>query len=789
MKAAWFGLCSAICGFYLAGTAYAQQPPLQLTLDPDLEQALPAANSPFAILETLPPEVIADRFTAGGLNAATPPRFGALLNSWNQTQYRIGDVPVTDPLAGGTPMVLPDLALWPRMTIATGAMALDQNAPALNVTFDPRRPTKTWTGLFDGALSASPLVSGAGATPAINRIDQWQEAHAAFSGPLTDRVGLAAGGAFLGLSHAPAPGTLSPGAIAAPTTTDRVASGFAHLVHRSARDEMRALGLVQRVSTAAFTDTAVHAQSTWERKVESFGTWRAFAGYTGRSHSAPLPATATVDSVDDSSLPSDLFDAGDSFSDRWIAGARAVPAAGRRLPEIGVDVERAGVRIDPGSFQQIQELVDGAPARLWTVHASGVADSRHVTTAAAYGNEHVTLGRLTIDAGLRLDAATAAADAAASGIRWTSLLPRALVRWNVFDGSARLKARAPVILIAGYRRAAYQMPLNVLAVGDPAAPVADVARWTGTAAGPLIARVGPGTGGDASFARIDPNLDRPITDELVLAVESRPLAWLQLGAARITKREASLLQFVDTGVGASGYSSFQVPDVNFLPDSPVGRPQVTVFNRAAGFYGRDQYLLTNRNDDPAKSWGIELSIRATTERFVLLANGAFTWALGPAAAVGFAPTANDQDVLGSMFVDPNAATNARGQLFQDRSHTAKIAAIWRLPRRASVGAVLRYQDGQPFARLVVVPNLTQGPTAVRAYANGGSAFTYTGTLDVRAEKAFTLNTRDAAIYVDVFNAPGVANEASEHVVAGAAFRTPTTVQPPRTAVVGIRIAF
>jgi hypothetical protein len=174
---------------------------------------------------------------------------------------------------------------------------------------------------------------------------------------------------------------------------------------------------------------------------------------------------------------------------------------------------------------------------------------------------------------------------------------------------------------------------------------------------------------------------------------------------------------------------------------------------------------------------------------VLLATGAFTWALGPAAAVGFAPTANDQDLLGSMFVDPNTATEARGQLFQDRSHTGKMAVVWRLPRRASVGAILRYQDGQPFARLVVARNLTQGAIAVRSYANGGSAFTYTGTLDVRAQKAFTINGADAALYVDVFNVPNLANETAEHVVSGAAFRVPTTVQPPRTAVVGIRVTF
>ena len=307
----------------LDGAAYAQQP-LELTIEPDLLRALPAGNSLFSMLETVPPEVIADRFTAGGLNAATPPRFGALLNSWNQTQYRIGDVAVTDPLAGGRPLVVPDLALWPRMTIATGAMRIDDNASALSVAIDPQRPTKTWVRTIDGAFSAAPLVSGvAGAIPAVDRVDGWQEGHAAISGPLTDRLGLAAGASWLGLSHVAAPN--------AGATSDRVASAFAHLAFASGPDEIRALGLVQRVSTAATTDTAVHAQATWERRVDAYGAWRAFAGYTERSRTAPLPSTAIVDSVD-GNLPSDLFDAGDSSARRWVVGARTSPSATTGLP-------------------------------------------------------------------------------------------------------------------------------------------------------------------------------------------------------------------------------------------------------------------------------------------------------------------------------------------------------------------------------------------------------------------------------------------------------------------------
>src|SRR5258708_3906359 len=95
---------------------------------------LPTANNVFAVPEAIQLETIGDLFSAGGLNVATAPKIGGLLNSWTQTQYRVGDVTITDPRAGGTPLLLPFLPLWSRVTIATGAMGLDDNASGVSIT-------------------------------------------------------------------------------------------------------------------------------------------------------------------------------------------------------------------------------------------------------------------------------------------------------------------------------------------------------------------------------------------------------------------------------------------------------------------------------------------------------------------------------------------------------------------------------------------------------------------------------------------------------------------------------
>jgi hypothetical protein len=770
------------CVVFIASSATGQtaaalpeQPLLGSTLTADDLRDLPTANNPFAVPETIQLEVIGNRFSAGGLNVGTVPQFGGLLNSWTQTQFRIGDIVITDPLAGGTPLLLPFLPVWERMMTATAAMGINDPAAGLSMTFEAPRPGTTWVRTIEGSASGPSLVSEvAGPVPAVDRVTQWQDGNILVSGPVTDQLGLAAAASWRGLSHVAAPGASS--------TSDHAASGFAHLVFTvSPRDEIRALGWVQQVSTAASTDSGVHLQSTWERHGPTGPAWRVFGGYTERSRTVGVTPSLVVESLESDPV-SDLIDAGSVTARRWTVGARVTAPATRPLPTVGFDLDGAETRSSPTPIAQVRELVNGLPARVWTYQTGGGPDVRHVTTFAVYGNEHLTFGRLTLDAGLRLDTVSAAANGAVQGIQWTTWLPRAQLRWQIAD-------MADFAAVASYRRSAYQLPLNVLAVGDPAAPVADVSAWNGTTIGPLIARVGPGTGGDAAFTRIDPQLQRPTTDELVLALQSRPIHGLQVELTRVTKREQPLLGFADIGLASSEFTAFQVPDPSFLPGSPVGASQVTVYNRPAGSYGRDRYLLTNQVGDPAKSWGLEATVRASTDRFMLIAGGALTWAVGPAAAVGYLPTENDQDVVGNMLVDPNAATQARGQLFQDRSHVVKIAGVYRFPWRVRLGAIARYQDGQPFARLVIAPNLTQGPTAVRSYANGGSAFTYTGTLDVRVQKAFTTGRSEVTAIVDVYNLPNLGNEVTEHVVTGTTFRTPTTLQPPRTAMVGVRITF
>jgi len=111
------------------------------------------------------------------------------------------------------------------------------------------------------------------------------------------------------------------------------------------------------------------------------------------------------------------------------------------------------------------------------------------------------------------------------------------------------------------------------------------------------------------------------------------------------------------------------------------------------------------------------------------------------------------------------------------------------PRQFLFSAIARYQDGQPFSRVVIVPDLAQGPEAIPAYRRGRTRFTYTLTLDAHAEKSLRVGRARLTGVLEVFNLLNNAKELAEDVVTDSLFRTTTAVQPPRAVRIAARIGF
>ena len=146
-------------------------------------------------------------------------------------------------------------------------------------------------------------------------------------------------------------------------------------------------------------------------------------------------------------------------------------------------------------------------------------------------------------------------------------------------------------------------------------------------------------------------------------------------------------------------------------------------------------MLTNPGRT-ARRLSAKLTLEVRTNRLFFLLGGTAYSAEGAASNRGFLDSENDQGVIGDASLDPNSAINPSGRLFGDRAFTGKVSTVYRFPSDVTVGAIARYQDGQPFARLLIVPDLVQGPDIVRATVNGGPRFTFTATLDLRVQKSF-----------------------------------------------------
>jgi hypothetical protein len=509
------------------------------------------------------------------------------------------------------------------------------------------------------------------------------------------------------------------------------------------------------------------------------------------SRDQSLPGAFSIERLIDGPVTS-VADSGD-LTDRQFSGGFRINATStaRHALYAGVDAGRMSARLGPGYGGAITELLDGKAARVWQYATPGINSNRHATTVSAFAGDHIALGEgRSFDASVIYDGVNGSADGATTGISWNNVLPHLSLRWKQGAGSH-------FTWVGGYRRTADRLTLDTLAVGDPAAPTATVTlpsvpgRLIPTV---IVSRVGPGTGGNASFSTIDPALARPTTDEVSAGIEAQLTPNIRGRITAVAKEERHLFDLADVGVPLSSYSTFFVVDGRGPEDG--GDYALPVYNRSPSSFGADRYLLTTHaGDDRARGAAVVLNSEANLKRLTLMLNASASITDGNAANRGFGRDENNIGALGELSVDPNAATFARGRLFYDRAFTLKLSGVYRFGYGVTLGVIAHYQDGQPFSRVTLVPGSTdprvpnQGTEIVRAYEAGGTRFMYTGTLDVRLQKQMTFGSTSLDVFVDAYNLPNMANEVEERVVTGPGFRDITAVQPPVSVHIGARIHF
>jgi hypothetical protein len=514
-----------------------------------------------------------------------------------------------------------------------------------------------------------------------------------------------------------------------------------------------------------------------------------------RSTELTAPPFVIVERLTDGPIPT-LLEPGDGVDRILQVGThytRTVSdgAVGGHALTAGAEWTRSFTSLQSAFTGRVGELVDGIPARAWD-WIDPAAESRwHGGTLMAFVADTATLSpRVTINGGLRFESVRgyASDDAETAAVAWNDFFPRGGLH-------VALTHFWDIATFVQYGRYGHRLPLRDLAYGDPTAPTGSVYRWTGgnlllpSSLGPLVQRMGPGTAGRSDFSAIDPALSRPKMDEMIFGFESRPRPAMFVRMAAVARREATLVGVVDVGVPPSSYSTVQVPDTGIDRVGSQDDQLLTFYNRDPSTFGADRYLVTNPPDHVATFVGVDFVGEVHAKRLFVIAGGTAGRSEGLAANRGFGPLENDAALLGEVFINPNARDHAQGRLFTERGYTIKTSLAYQFDHDVTFGLVGRYQDGQHFARLVVLDTLNQGAEAVRAFRNGRTRFTFTMTVDGRLQKGFTVGGKRFVASLDAYNIFNQSLSVEEDQVTGSGPRVSTAVQPPRVIHIGVRIPF
>jgi hypothetical protein len=752
--------------------------------DADELRDLPGSREVFSLLETSEPLTMADRWDGGGLYTGEAGRLSARGASWTQTVFHLDGLDVSDPLAGGRPLVLPWHEALEAMDFAIGGARREATGPGPLVALTTVRPRDAWWGTL--ALDGRFGGGGETAPPSVARLDHWRRGAVTAAGPLDDRLGLLVTGQTASSAR------FTRGRPEAdPSSVHALLVGLTWKASERDHVRVQAVGQATRIpytDRSAFGDAglqeedrAFQASATWERRPDSGASWTLSGGVLrARADGDAGVAVRTIERLLDGPAALLAVPGQAERSRVEMAGTFSPAPIGAHTLQAGLRVARGSAVVRPSAPSwTVAEQVDGFPGRVWEFEQDAQWRPHIDELTAQVGDTWQAGSRVRVDAALPLHLARAA------GLSWTSVAPRVGVRAQV---------AAPLTAFASWSRDAHRLPLAAFAFGDPDALRAASYRWndrdgdgrfTPSERGVLISRTGPG----APTGSLDPSLPRPRSDEWRAGLEATLGPHVTARLEGIARKSRGLWESVNTGVTAASYDQRLVPDPGGDIVGSDDDQLLPVYDRRPASFGRDLLLLTSLSDDDSLYEGVEFQLLAGTPRARIRVSGTAHRSIGAGANRGFRPAENDQGLVGERRDDPNADTFDRGRLFSDRAYTIKIAGAWHAPGGFRVGSVARYQDGQPVARVVVVPDLRQGADFVMAIPRGRARYTFAITWDARVEKVFTAGRAQVSAVVEVFNLLDNVNETEEDVVTGPGYRTPTLLQPPRTFRGGLRLAF
>jgi hypothetical protein len=783
------------------------------TIDASQMRLLPSGNSIWSLIENQDLSATTNRLDVGGLWAATPALWSARgSTSWTQSAYLLNGMDFTDPYSGGLPLFFPDYWSLETVRLENAGHPARFISPGGVLDLGIRRGGDEYRGTVS-AYYSDKLLSSSNITPGLakeglleaNTLNTSLDAHFDFSGPIVpgkltfftswtgmrisrdmaefpadDRSSVASGLARLDYESGPASFTLL---WTGQTMKDPTLGAGRRVPFESTLDRKGSANVVQALGRFRLSENHFLSAGAGFGRADTLSRFQeSAAGQHGTEILRDIPSGPAAEAGSDRRDVLTLFAKGELFgrmgsgSHRFFYGVDFKRSSSDSSREI---MGNAHLRFFEGN--PLEVVLFGAPVqhRESAIGVSGYLQE----TLISRGGWAATLG-------VNLDYTRGRVPGAETGISWLSASPRL----GLVIPLSRSR-QTEIKLSAG--RYYFNLPLSWLTYGNSGAAGGLAYAWQDRngdrlfepgEAGRLLRREGP------LYATIDPKIQRPYTDELSVGIIHQSARGLSISLVGYLRRTRHLVETLNTGVPFDSYTPRTFTETG--DDRIAGSHDdlsFILYDQSESTLGKDFLLLTNPGGESRRSRyeGLDFAvIKRSASGFSYFVSLTAMQCSGMASP-GNSEWENDDGVIGSLYDNPNTLINADGRLRFDRAYTGRIGFALPLPLGIRLGYLLKYYDGQPFARKIVITGYSQGPFYIMAHPRGVARYEFNMTNDVRLQKSLRVPGGVLRIMVDGFNIFNQHLATEENPWSGPDFllRFATEIESPRVFRLGLSYEF
>jgi hypothetical protein len=431
------------------------------------------------------------------------------------------------------------------------------------------------------------------------------------------------------------------------------------------------------------------------------------------------------------------------------------------------------------------QLRDGIAFQAQLANTPNTTDHR-INTWGAFGQDQWTAGRVTLNLGVRLDAAESnlPAQSSAAGT-WVG--ERSFPRTQVFDfplnvaprlgASYDVSGTGRTAVKAYYGRFYYQFGSDIPETVNPNAITTVQVPWT-DANNNL--RLDPGELNLSTFVgfprglfpRVADDTRRPYADEISVGVDHQlaPDLSITVGYHRTHQRDG--LTIVDLARPTSAYTPIQ----RTYTDNGTTQT-ITVYNLDPALRTARDRIITNADLLQSTYNGLEVNFtKKMSNRWQMLGGVEIQKHQGFAHSGTFTNPGSNTD-----FNNPNYRLNRDdGAVFVDLPWAFRVSASYLLPYDVTISGKYQARAGDPLERTLVVSGLNQGSDTVYVQQRGvDRTETVANFVDLRIAKRMTFGGLRLDPTLDLYNVFNGNPVLSQNTGIGSTWGVPTRILAPR----------